>query len=67
MVAHDSFAKTVPVFGVMRGGQARERFSVVEKVSRSGVIPEPTVTVRMEENERKTAASARSGFSYRAS
>ena len=38
----------------MRQAQARERSPLIGEVSRSGVIPEPTVTVRMEENERKT-------------
>jgi len=47
--------------------QARERFPARGKVSRSGVIPEPTVIVRMEENERKDGPPPRAGFSYRAS
>ena len=31
--------------------RARERLSVSERVSRSGAKPEPTVTVRMKEDE----------------
>jgi len=39
----------LPTGGIRRDPGARERFRF-RKVSRSGVMPEPTVTVRMEED-----------------